>query len=65
MATESSTCSVPVRVPGGKLAIETPAVPKSQAMVVAPTLVIPALPESSPKETAEPRETNLRVSVTS
>lgn len=49
MAALSPTCSVPVRVPGGKPVIDTPVVPRSPVIDVAPAFVIPALPERAPK----------------
>jgi len=57
IATLSSIWMVPVRVPGGKPITETPIVPRLPPMLVGPVLVIPALPERTPKVAAVPRDT--------
>ena len=57
MAVLSPTCSVPVRVPGGKPVMETPVVPRSPLMEVKPALVIPALPLRAPNGRAKERFT--------
>ena len=51
----SPMSSVPVKVPGGNPVMDTPVVPRSPEMLVAPVLVIPAVPERAPKVENVPR----------